>query len=588
MFYRAVSTMVMMNPTMDESVHLSAGYSYVSQKDFRLNPEHPSLIKILAGVPLLFLHLDFPKDDPSWITASQWDFGRMFVFQNTKSADTIFFWGRLPMVFIMIALGWFVYFWSKKLFGIRGGLFSLFLYTFDPNIIAHGRLVTTDVGLAFTYLMTIYFFVKYLKDKTIKNLFFSGITFSLAMLAKFSAIFLGPTLVVLAFIYIWIHKQKVLRAHFQSIGSSLISIMKSWLDIFWTAMRTFFKPVIAFIFIFCSLAFIAYGFQLQKPSGDPEFHDNINTSVDIDSGIGQKIYTFASNYPIPAYSFIKGIVMVTTHNKYGHDSFLMGEYRRLGWWYYFPLAFLIKTPVAVFILFGLCVSFFLYRKIDTLKAEKDIFKEPAPRWFRWASNIKRFFITIPIHFYALSIPPFLFLLISLNSKINLGLRHIIIVYPFLYVFLGSLMTFRPKKQYLYQFILAISSIYFIISTSLIYPYYLSYFNEIIGGPSNGHTYLLDSNIDWGQDLKYLKLWMDENDVSTIYLRFFGTALPEYYGIDYTQLPKTNELVNGNTMLGKFGVISISDLFNKENDYSWLKEFQPVTRIGYSMWVYDLR
>src|SRR3989344_4683436 len=137
--------------TMDELAHLPAGYSYLTQKDMRLNPEHPPLIKDLAAIPLLFIKdINFPSDINSWKEDinGQWDFGREFLYNSGNPADKIIFAGRIPMILLMVFLGFFIFKWAKELFGNKASLLALFFFSFSPAFLAHGRLVTTDVGAA--------------------------------------------------------------------------------------------------------------------------------------------------------------------------------------------------------------------------------------------------------------------------------------------------------------------------------------------------------------------------------------------------------------------------------------------------------
>ena len=188
--------------TMDEVAHLPAGYSYLTQKDMRLNPEHPPLIKDLAAIPLLFIKdIKFPSDIKAWTkdVNSQWDFGFNFFYNFGNPADKMIFWGRIPMILILIFLGFFIFKWAKELFGNKVALLSLFLFSFSPTLLAHGRLVTTDVGATAGVVIATYYFLKSLKNPGWKNIIIAGIAFGLAELTKFSVILLIPFFAVLVF-----------------------------------------------------------------------------------------------------------------------------------------------------------------------------------------------------------------------------------------------------------------------------------------------------------------------------------------------------------------------------------------------------
>ena len=161
--------------TFDELAHIPAGYSYLTQQDYRINPEHPPLIKDLAAIPLLFLNLNFPTDSEEWQQNSgpppwwiQFNLGTEFLFRSGNNPQQIVFFARLPMLFLLLSLAWFTFYWARKLGGNLVGLGALFLVAFSPTLIAHGRLITTDVAAAFGVMLAMYFWLKFLQ-KPIKT-----------------------------------------------------------------------------------------------------------------------------------------------------------------------------------------------------------------------------------------------------------------------------------------------------------------------------------------------------------------------------------------------------------------------------------
>ncbi|MEK7596045.1 MAG: hypothetical protein AAB564_00620, partial [Patescibacteria group bacterium] len=141
--------------TMDELAHIPAGYSYLTQKDYRLNPEHPPLIKDLAALPLLFLNINFPADHSSWKNDvnGQWSFGSVFLYESGNDADKIIRLARLPIMLLTILFGWLFFRWIRRRYGDQTGLLALFFFVFSPTFIAHGRYVTTDIAAAFGFFL---------------------------------------------------------------------------------------------------------------------------------------------------------------------------------------------------------------------------------------------------------------------------------------------------------------------------------------------------------------------------------------------------------------------------------------------------
>ena len=194
--------------------------------------------------------------------------------------------------------------------------------------------------------------------------------------------------------------------------------------------------------------------------------------------------------------------------------------------------------------------------------------------------------TARIDWFIIILTPTLYFIWTLTSKLNLGVRHLLPVYAFIFVILGVLAGYiLTHKSKIIKVVFVLLVLFYLISSLAIYPHYLSYFNEAVGGPNQGHKYLLDSNIDWGQDLYGLRKYMDEKGLKKIYFHYFGTAYPDTYGIVH-ESPPTNDQLTPDFK----GVIaiSVSGLFSKAEEYSWLLDYKPVARIGYSIWIYDIK
>jgi len=189
----------------DESAHIAAGYSYLTQHDMRLNPEHPPLLKNLSALPLLFLDLNFDITQDFWIKDnaddSQWNAGRSLLFGSGNNPDQIVFWSRLPFIILFVILGLFIFKWTRELAGTIAGLFALTIYAFDPNILGHNHFVTTDLGIAAFTVFALYYFLKFIKEPTGKNILLAGIFLGLVQLVKFSSVLTFPILSLAVIIY---------------------------------------------------------------------------------------------------------------------------------------------------------------------------------------------------------------------------------------------------------------------------------------------------------------------------------------------------------------------------------------------------
>ena len=266
--------------------------------------------------------------------------------------------------------------------------------------------------------------------------------------------------------------------------------------------------------------------------------------------------------------YFTGIAFQQQHAHMGHWGFLSGEYSTHGWWNYLIVAFVLKTPIAG--MFLLVSAFFIY--LWNIRKNGGGFEE--------------LFLLVPA--------AVIFGFFSVNSQ-AIGLRYILPVYPFLFVFAaGAAKTLLSKKSLTTVYGVLIA--WYIGASLYIHPHYLAYFNELAGGPDNGYRYLVDSNLDWGQDLKGLGRYMREHGIPKVCLSYFGSDTPDRYGIAYDWLPSEvlrNPSPGVQTVtLHDWVAISATNLqgvyFEKKDVYAMLRTKQPVAKIGYSIFVYNLK
>ncbi|MDZ7799114.1 MAG: glycosyltransferase family 39 protein [Patescibacteria group bacterium] len=557
--------------TIDEGPHISGGLSYLKTGDFRINPEHPPLVKELSTLPLLGLNISIPTDHESWHNYNQWDFGRQLIYHSSAWPDTIVFLARLFPIILGLILGFYIYRWAKEIFGFQSGLLALFLYCLSPNFIAHSHLVTTDTALALFFVLIIYYFGKYLKNPSKKILFVAAIVFALGFNTKYSAVLFIP---VLIFIYFW---------HW------LVKKEKTKLR-----LKKFLLVFLVFFVITAATTFMLYGFEMKKPLEEPRvqklyqerqelidknlvktqplFIQPLVSLANPETKTGSFIYNFAKNISVPAYTYWRGFFSVLSHNHWGHGAYLMGMTGTQGWWYYFIIAYLIKTPLTTVLLSLFVFILFVWKKII-----KNI---EIPFW----QKIKN----IDFKYWLIIWPPLIYFLWSLTSHINLGVRHILPVYPFIFIGLSSLVSIKirkRKRKIIYNTGLTLMIIYYLATNIMIFPFYLSYFNEAIGGPENGHQYLLDSNIDWGQDVKRLEKWLDKNNIKNYHTLLFGSLDSSYYLDNQLSFPK-NEEVRQNGISPGYYIISAGPLFDPNGDWHWPHKYKPINKIGYSIYIYQ--
>ncbi|NIM46612.1 MAG: phospholipid carrier-dependent glycosyltransferase, partial [Candidatus Aenigmarchaeota archaeon] len=390
---------------VDEIAHIPAGYSYLVYGDFRLNPEHPPLIKDLAAFPLIFLRLNFPHI--YWLSNAggenvnnQWEVGWKFIYHSENNYDQMFFWSRLPIIILSVLLGLLVFKWANELFGSKAAVLAVFLYSFCPNMIAHSRFVTTDLGIAFFYVFSVYFFGRYLKDQSRKNLVISGVALGLAQAAKFSAVLLIPTFIILAFIKFYLVGTKF------SLGD-----FKGWFDQvfsdFWRKTLKISWHFLLMLFVSGLVVLAIYYFHTKNMpiSVQETLIDQSLLPGDPRTIAIRDFLKGMAHISRPAAQYLLGLFMVIGHVGGGHTAFLLGDFSPKGWWYYFPIAFLVKTPILTLILI-LLVTYLLLRKKIQFKFE---------HWL----------LIIPVIFY---------FYISIRGSLNIGYRHLLPILPFVFIY----------------------------------------------------------------------------------------------------------------------------------------------------------
>jgi glycosyltransferase involved in cell wall biosynthesis len=495
-----ISSMRDETQTWDEGIHIAAGYSYWKTGDFRLNTDHPPLAKLLAALPLLPLGLKLPLDHPAWAAADQITFGLLFLYRNVVPGDAILFRVRLITVLVTLLLGLALALWVRREYGPAAAVFALFLFAFDPNFIAHGRYVTNDVLVTLLVFVSVLAWLRYLDSKRRIDLVVAGICVGLALVSKFSALFLLPLLAVLGTIEMG-----------RPVGKNALRLAGA-----------------LSLIVVISLAIIAAVY------GPATFHGGM-------------------------HPYLAGVRRLWLHQPPAHGAYLLGHTSDQGWWYYYPVVAAVKTPLAILLLAVLCLI-------------------PAIRW----GGRRR---------AALILPPALYFAACLSSRIDLGIRYLLPVFPFLYALLAGI-VFHEKFRRWRVPVVALAAGLLLFESVRAYPEYLAFFNTASGGPENGLRYLADSNIDWGQDVAKLKRYLDTTTRpgETICLCFFGNSPLTDYGIRYRPVPDTDEVARS----GKpdcLAVVSATPLVGAylgERAYAWLRAMKPTARIGYSMYVYDLR
>ncbi|MFA5030596.1 MAG: glycosyltransferase family 39 protein [Patescibacteria group bacterium] len=551
--------------TIDEGVHISAGYSYLKTGDYRLNPEHPPLAKQIAALPILFLKPTLPTNTEAWDTADQWQFAQEFLYKSGNNSQLILFLGRLPIIFLTILLGVCIARWAYELGGKISSLVATILYFSSPVILTHGHLITTDVPVALGVFATAYFFTKALRSPKKLWIFLTAFAYAFAIDVKFT----GVILVVFIPLIYWIVSYYC---------TSRFTHLK---------FSHFIKLFSAMIIFGALLAFITTGCQTLKSVDDPflgTHHIQLATEFigKLPENTHWAINTYLwilNNVTFPGYPYVTGLFEFMTHFESGHESYFLGTYTDFGNIWYFPVAILIKTRLAVMVLLSLILTLFVKQSfwVWKFKLQKKSFLKKITEWLK----------TFNPESFVLFLIPTIFFLSALQSKVNIGVRHILLVYPFMFIGISMLWSIQIKKRRVFIGIITSILGIAILSTIMIWPFPMAYFSEAVGGASQGYKYMLDSNLDWGQNLPYVKEYLTKNKINTICLGYFGQGHFSSETISVKPL-YDDATIKKHEPINCVVVISAQMLYNRDNTFTWLKKLQPTEVIGYGLYVYDLR
>lgn len=519
-------------PTSDEFTFVASGYSYWKTADFRMNTEQPPLIKLFNTLPLLAMNLNLPTNHISWQKAQLFredGFYKQFVFHaNSDKKEDMLFFSRLFNIFLALALGAVILKFATELFGPWAGVLALAIYSLEPTRIAYTSLFMMDIGFSLFATLSFYTLWKFLNKPTIINWSYAAIFFGLAQLTKHTAIMLFG-------IY-----PAILIAHL--IAGSVKTPKKFRNKITFLFTSYFGIALVGILFINA-----IYGFQGTFQTTQQMFDYDIN----IDKTVYQKEKLFENKYTkfisqipqILPYPYVKGIGYVLTEAKSQRTTYLFGKTSEKGFWNYYLLSFLAKTPITILILLAAATTYFASSKKN------------------WNNEI---ILILPAIIYVI--------LFSINQK-QIGIRHLLQVYPLMIIFISRVANSKWCKKTAGKIIITILLLFTLIELAIAFPDYISYANQIIG-INNTHKYFADSNIDMSQNIDKAINFIKANPQTKAAISTTDT-LNEYVDFKRPQ----------NCEIGQ--IIADSYAINANKEYAWLKCKKPIQRLGRTLFVYNI-
>ncbi len=530
--------------TYDEVTFLGVGRYLWHTGDFGIQHArfHPPLMYYVNSI---FLELgpgrwDLGLDDRGHFTY----FARQcYMYRGGQSPDAVLLLVRYPFILLFVLLGAVVYRWARDVFTSIGALLSLSLYVFSPTVLAHASIAGNDFLLTVTYTFTLFLLWKALRGGALRHWVGVGVLLGLTLLTKATGMVLWG---VFPFLMLWTWW----LARHNAWPHSL-----SWKSLVGQGM------VVSVVAVFTLMA--GYGFYslpAMTPATRP--HRWVDRLVGwMGESVRMYVYTWVER-PIPGYRYVTMLKRQFRHVANGHEAYLFGRRSLHGWWYFFPVSMSIKEPLGTLLLWFGGWGIALRRLWTDVRSH---------RWQAWVWTV---WWAVPV--VAVLGPAML-------SSANMGVRLVLPIYPFLFLFAGAVGDWAHAHR---GRLLSVGTVVVLVAVSVVSqaPRYLSYINEAWGGADSGWRYVGDSNYDWGQGLKELKAYLDAHGIDHVYLAYFGGELPEERGIHYTWLPC--HPVRGVVAIS---VTYLQGLYLEDPScYAWLREYTPVARVGHTIWVYDLR
>ena len=533
--------------TNDEFYNIPAGYYNLATRDFAINNVHPPFVRMIAAAPLLSLRLNTPPRQPAEnaISGGHETFSA-FWFANLDHLDQIAFWSRVPMVALTLVLGVIIFLFARKLFGARAAILAVLLFSLEPTVLAHGRIVQTDVPAALFYLFFCFMLFRFANQPTIQMALAVGLACALGLLTKSSLIITVPLFAVVAVILFW-------RARRLKLKRATIV----------------FEVLLALLIMILAINAVYFFQRMPLEANDArwlaaEFPTRFHLILRVIHGLARIL---------PPY-FLFVFAVVSGINQEGWPASLLGMYSQTGWWYYFPVAFALKTTLP-----------FLLVSVAALA------------WSIW-----KLFAGKKIEFLWLIIPLALYAALTMSSNINIGIRHFLPVFPFLFILGGAFIdrVLKVTHRHLAFVMIALPLCLMGIETVRAFPDYTSYLNQLAWSRPHWY-YLSDSNVEWGDDTGALAAYLREHGETKVRAALLGGWITlARYGVEYVDATSANpdspathyvaigaSFLNGSTVPQDLKNVDGSRLTEEQrhNFFAVYRERAPEAVFGNSIYLY---
>ncbi|HST51943.1 MAG TPA: glycosyltransferase family 39 protein [Pyrinomonadaceae bacterium] len=541
--------------TVDEWVMIPAGLYHLSAGDYRPVNEHPPFAKTIAAVPLLLAGAQPPPVD-SAPHDYEYFLGKFQSFwrENAARFDYLSFWARVPAILVSVLLGALVFVFARKHWGARAALFAVALFSLEPTVLAHGRVVQTDIPSALAFLVFSFAFYEYLNGSSARRAVFAGLALGLAAVTKFSMIAIAPVLVVVFAVRFTGARRRGLTR--KQVAGHAVAL-----------------AVAAVVAVNA-----AYLFHHRQPESLDEAMSRMVVPV---AGVGPLRAPMAAGYyalqvVFPA-DFVSGIGWQIGHAQSGHPAGLLGQYSRRGWWYYFPVAFALKTPLPILLLSIASVVWALLR-------------------LGRAREGRVLVLILPLAFFTG---------LLLLSTIDIGVRYYLPAYPFFFILSGAmlddLLRRSARRAALASALVALAFCWVAVEAARAYPDHMTYMNQLASRAPHW-WYLSDSNVEWGDDVRALALYLHERGERRVGAAIMNWPLLDIYQIEGASIfvppgERTDDvryvavgasLLNGSTVPGGFdNGVELTET-ERVNYFDQFRHRTPEKIFGGSIYLYRMK
>lgn len=561
-----------LSQTFDESAHLYAGVEHWQAHDFGVNPEHPPLVKLVAALPVMGKIVHPPHAPPIGFLPEEYIGGNALLYGN--DADALLFRGRAAVALFTMLLALFVTAAAWQMFGRVAALIALFLFTFEPTLLAHGALVTTDMGVSCWIFAAVYLFWRYLQRPTPWRLLWCSLAAGFALASKMSGLVVLPILACCALVWLLTRNREASSSTANDRDRRKNQAGRpDWS----TPIQR--RPAVVFLGGLLAIALVSYailwafyGFRYAaRPAGLSLLPTLPHFVQTLPHPWERSVVLFLAHWHLLPEAYLFGWAKLPI-DQLAHPAYLLGRIYPTGTWTYFPVALVIKSSLTLLLL--LVALPFLSRR--------------AQPWHRPWQRSALF----------LAAPALLILLASMTSRLDIGVRHILPMYPFLVVLAAVAAAALIRSSRLGAVAVAALLLFQAFSSLHAYPDYLPYANEAWGGPSRSYRWLSDSNVDWGQQIKEVNGYLTRNGVRDCWMAYSMPGdVPTYYGVPCKPLPTGFAMttqtpqpaipshISGTVLVSATDVSGVDWGVGTDNPYARFRTATPDAMIGDTMLVF---